>query len=137
MVGKAHDILIGAFVNISALCRHLEASDRDVILLCAAWKNKVNIEDTLCAGAIAERLLLSGKYSTICDSVQIATDLWRLAEKNPTDFIEKAAQRKRLRDKGLDDCIPFCMTPDLTKSVPSYRNGILTDDGLFRHHTND
>ena len=53
---NAHEIITGSFCNISAVCDHLTEQNKNVILACAAWKNKVNFEDTLFAGAVVNRL---------------------------------------------------------------------------------
>jgi 2-phosphosulfolactate phosphatase len=118
-------IIIGSFMNISALTDWISKQDRNVLLFCSGWKNRFNIEDTICAGAIAERLLSSLNFSTICDSTLAALDLWSLAKENVLLYLEKAAQRSRLKEKKLDDCIPFCLTLDLTRKIPVIKNGIL------------
>lgn len=120
--------VIGSFLNIGALTKWLIKQDRDILLLCAGWKNRFNIEDTVCAGAIAEILMNSNNFTTICDSTFAAIDLWSLASPDLTGYIEKAAQRSRLRDKKLDDCIEFCLTPDFTDKIPIMKNGILVDN---------
>ena len=130
LASSAYMTVIGSFLNIGALSKWLLKHDRDVLLFCAGWKNRFNIEDTICAGAIGERLLESGLYSTICDSTLAATDLWSLAKKDLSGYIDKAAQRTRLRDKGLDDCIDFCITSDFTEKIPVMKNGILVADIL-------
>jgi len=117
--------VIGSFLNAGALTEWLSKQDRNVLLFCAGWKNRFNIEDTICAGALAENLINSGMFSTICDSTLAAIDLWSLAAKDPFGYIEKAAQRSRLRDKGLDDCIAFCLTKDFTDKIPVMKNGKL------------
>jgi 2-phosphosulfolactate phosphatase len=127
LASSAHTIIIGSFLNLSALAEWLSAQDRDVLLFCAGWKNKFNIEDTICAGAIAEKLMETGYYSTICDSTLAAMDLWSLASPDLAGYIEKAAQRTRLRDKNLDDCIKFCLTPDFTGKIPVMKNGVLVE----------
>ena len=124
---SAFKTVIGSFLNISSLSRWLIRQDRDVILFCAGWKDKFNLEDTICAGAFAEKLLKSKVFVTKCDSALAAADLWNLAKKDPPGYIEKAAQRSRLRDKGLDDCIEFCLTPDFTDKIPVIHNGILIE----------
>jgi 2-phosphosulfolactate phosphatase len=48
--------VIGSFLNISALTEWLIKQDRDIMLFCAGWKNRFNIEDTVCAGAIFHNL---------------------------------------------------------------------------------
>jgi 2-phosphosulfolactate phosphatase len=127
LTSSSYGCVIGSFNNFSSLVQWLLNQNHDLILLCAGWKDKINLEDTICAGAMAEKLLESGLYSTICDSAHVATDLWRKASTNPLNYIEKAAQRSRLRDKGLDDCIEYCMTFDVSCSIPVIINGILTD----------
>jgi 2-phosphosulfolactate phosphatase len=128
MAASADAIVIGSFLNISSLTGWLINMEKDVVLFCSGWKNRFNLEDTLCAGAMAERLLESSLYSTICDSTLAAMDLWSLAKNDLSGYIEKVAQRSRLREKGLDDCISFCLTPDFTKKIPVIKNGILVDN---------
>jgi 2-phosphosulfolactate phosphatase len=121
-------IVIGSFLNLSALSKWIIMQERNVVLFCAGWKNRFNLEDTVCAGAIAADLMASSLYSTICDSTHAAIDLWSLAKDDLHGYIEKVAQRSRLRNKGLDDCISFCLTPDFTKKIPLIKNGILVDN---------
>jgi len=123
----AHTIVIGSFLNLSALSAWIISQEKDVLLFCAGWKNRFNIEDTVCAGAYAGKLMGSGHFSTICDSTLAAIDIWTLAEPDLPGYIEKAAQRSRLRDKKLDDCIGFCLTRDVSDKIPVIRNGILVE----------
>jgi 2-phosphosulfolactate phosphatase len=120
--------VIGSFLNFSALTNWLLKQERDVLLLCAGWKNRFDIEDTVCAGAIAEALISSHHFTTICDSTHAAIDLWSLARPDIYGYIEKAAQRTRLRNKKLDDCIQFCLTPDFTDKIPIMKNGALVEN---------
>lgn len=125
---SAYMTVIGAFLNIGALTKWLIGQDRDILLQCAGWKNRFNIEDTVCAGAMADVLMRSNCYTTICDSTIAAMDLWSLASPDLSGYIEKAAQRTRLRDKNLDDCIEFCLSTDFTDKIPVMKNGVLVAD---------
>lgn len=120
---ECHDVVIGSYLNFSALCTWLEEQERKVIIVCAGWKSRFSLEDAVCAGAMAERLLPGGRFTTSCDSVHAATDLWKAAKEDLMGYIEKAAQRSRLRDKGLDDCLEYCHTFDVTDVIPVLRNG--------------
>jgi 2-phosphosulfolactate phosphatase len=122
---ECHDVVIGSYLNFSALCSWLESQGRKVIIVCAGWKSRFSLEDAVCAGAMAERLLLGGRFTTKCDSVHAATDLWKTAKDDLMGYIEKAAQRSRLRDKGLDDCLEYCHTFDVTDVIPVLRDGRL------------
>ena len=118
-------IVIGSFLNIGALTKWLIKQNHNVLLVCAGWKNRFNIEDTVCAGAIAEILMVGNVFRTVCDSTIASIDLWKLASPDLPGYIDKAAQRSRLRDKNLDDCIEFCLTPDFTDKIPLMKNGVL------------
>jgi len=111
-------IVIGSFINLTALTGWLVKQDKNVLILCSGWKNKFNIEDSVFAGALTEKLLASGNFTTDCDSAKAAQDLWLLAKDNLLNYIEKAAHRHRLKRLGLDDVLEYCFTPDSTHVVP-------------------
>lgn len=125
MASGCHDVVIGSYLNFTSLCNWLTDQDRKVIIICAGWKNRFNLEDTLFAGAVAEKLLADGGFVTVCDSVHASLDLWHNAKKDILGYTEKAAQRSRLRDKGLDDCLEYCHTFDTTTVIPVLRGGSL------------
>ncbi|TAL64529.1 MAG: 2-phosphosulfolactate phosphatase [Bacteroidetes bacterium] len=127
MASSARMTIIGSFLNIGSLSSWLVSQESDVLLFCAGWKNRFNIEDTVCAGAIAEYLMTTSLYSTICDSTLASMDLWSLARGDVPGYIEKAAQRTRLRDKKLDECLEFCLTFDFTDKIPVVKNGVLVE----------
>ena len=125
---KAGDIAIGAFVNLSALAAWLISQDKNVVILCSGWKNKFCLEDTIFAGALAEKLLNNHQFATNCDSTVAAIDLWGIAKPDILAYIEKAAHRHRLKKLELDDVIPYSFAIDSTAVVPVYRNGEILDE---------
>src|SRR5690606_33210980 len=52
----ADEILIGAFPNLQATVRYIQSRHKDVLIHCAGWKGKFNLEDSLYAGALAKAL---------------------------------------------------------------------------------
>jgi 2-phosphosulfolactate phosphatase len=122
-----NSVAIGAFTNISAVCRWLEQMDGDVCVLCAGWKNKFNLEDSVYAGAVASRLLATGRFSTDCDSAKAAIMLWDTYKDDIIGFVNKSAQKKRLQKNGLDSCIDYCLSHDKTDVLPVFCNGRLID----------
>jgi len=115
---NCHKVAIGAYLNISALKKWLVEENRPVIILCAGWKDKFNLEDTLFAGALAEKLLETGDFNTICDSTHASIDLWNMASQDLITYVDKTAQKSRLRKNNLDDVIEYCHTSDLTDIIP-------------------
>jgi len=122
LLAEPATVVVGSFLNISALVRWINRHEQNVTLFCAGWKNRFSLEDAIFAGAVAERLMQTGGYSTNCDSTLAAIDLWSIAKNDLRGYIEKAAQRSRLREKKLDDCIDFCLQLDFTTFVPVLHN---------------
>jgi 2-phosphosulfolactate phosphatase len=127
MARNSHRVLIGGYLNLEALAVYITAQQRDLVILCAGWKNKFNLEDTLFAGALAERVLQDKHYGTICDSTHASIDLYRMARGHLMEYIEKAAQRHRLRKNGLDDVLDYCHTLNLTDIVPALKDNFLVN----------
>ena len=73
---------------------------------------------TLFAGALAEKVLLDDRFYTICDSTRASMDLWALARQDIMAYIEKTAQRHRLKKNRLDDVLEYCHTLNLTRIIP-------------------
>lgn len=111
-------VVIGAFINISALTDWLARRQENVVVLCSGWKNKFCLEDTLFAGALVEKLLETDLLQTACDSAHAAVDLWGMAEEDVLGYVEKAAHRHRLKGLGLDDVIPYSFRFDQVRVVP-------------------
>ncbi len=119
-------VIIGAFINLSAAATWVaSAKEGNVLILCAGWKGKFCLEDTLFAGAFAEKLLASPTFTTNCDSTHAALQLWKLAKDNLPSYLEIVAQRHRLKKLGLDDVLDYCFTPDSSTLVPFLRNNEL------------
>ncbi len=118
LASSGSQVLIGAYLNISELAKHIQKSGKDLLVLCAGWKNKFNLEDTLFAGALAKRVLEDERFYTICDATHGAMDLFEAAETDMMGYIEKVAQRERLKKNQLDDVIGYCHEFDLTRILP-------------------
>ncbi len=128
LANGSKNIIIGAFTNLSEVVKFLINDNSDVVLFCSGWKGRFNLEDSICAGAIAQNLLDSGKFTTICDSTNAAIDLWNVAKSNLRNYIEKAAHRHRLRKMILDDVIDYCITIDSVRVLPVFKDGAILNN---------
>lgn len=118
-VGKEADqVIVGAFLNLTAITQYLNRQAKDVLILCSGWKGKFCIEDALLAGAISGNLIGLGSFFTKCDSVNASLDMWAMAKDNMDTYVEKIAQKHRLKKLGLDDVIDYCFTADITTIIP-------------------
>jgi len=123
MVEEYHSILIGAFVNLEAVVQHLKNSRKDIILGCAAWKDRVNLEDTLFAGAVAYHL--QDHFDIFCDSTIAASNLYQMAKDDLLLFLKNSNHYRRLSGFGLMDDLKYCTTLNLHPIVPVFKKGAL------------
>jgi 2-phosphosulfolactate phosphatase len=96
-----------------------------VILACAAWKDRVNIEDTLFAGAVISRV--KEQFTINCDSSQMAETLYDEAKGNLYEFMKtkNASHYHRLTNFGLEADIRYCLTLDNADVLCVYEGGKL------------
>ena len=122
---NAREIIIGAFCNISAVCEHLATQNKNIILACAGWKNRINFEDTLFAGAVANRI--RSNFQVNCDTTRMAENLFLQAEGDLFQYMKKndASHYHRLMGFGHEEDIRYCLTNDNAPVLPVYCNGKL------------
>ena len=123
---NAKQIVIGSFNNLSAVCAHLIDMKQPVILGCAAWKDRVNIEDTLFAGAVVS--VVKDHFEINCDASHLAETMFNEGKKDLFDFLKKnnASHYHRLMGFGLEKDIRYCLDTDSANVLPVYKDGRLT-----------
>ncbi|WP_301922964.1 2-phosphosulfolactate phosphatase [Ferruginibacter sp.] len=121
----AKKIITGSFGNLSAVCDYLIEQKRHVILGCAAWKDRVNIEDTLFAGAVISRI--KEHFTINCDASQMAETMYKDARKDLFEFLKNkhASHYLRLSKFGLEKDIRYCLTEDAANVLCVYEGGKL------------
>ncbi|RZM11913.1 MAG: 2-phosphosulfolactate phosphatase, partial [Pedobacter sp.] len=116
----AKEIITGSFPNLSAVASHLIKKNQHVILGCAAWKDKINIEDTLFAGAVIDQV--KEYFSIQCDSSSIALNMYHDAKADLYGFMKtnNASHYHRLTGFGLEKDIRYCLEADSAPVLPLY-----------------
>ncbi len=112
----AKKIVIGSFLNLSALCNWLKDQQENILLVCAGWKNNFNLEDTLFAGAVVDQL--KANHYKLDDPGIAANDLFQLAKNDLNAYLQKTAHSERLKKLGIEEDIKFCLQMDLTTAIP-------------------
>jgi len=118
MASGASEIAIGSFVNLSALAGWLQKKDKNVVILCAGWKNRINMEDSLFAGALSSILIEKYGYTTDCDAAKMAIDQWEMAKDDLLGYIDRSAHRNRLRNLINERLLKYTFTIDSSNIVP-------------------
>src|SRR5690606_27204182 len=96
------------------------SENKKVLLTCSAWKDRVNMEDTLFAGAVVTHV--ADHFTLHCDSAVLAATLYKEARTRPSllDFLKDSSHYRRLSGFGLIKDMEYCTTADLHPVVPKY-----------------
>ena len=125
LANNARGIITGSFPNLTAVSEYLVKQKKNVILGCAAWKDRVNLEDTLFAGAVISKI--KDHFSINCDSSNMAVNLYEKAKKDIFGFMKKnnASHYHRLMGYDLEKDIRYCLSEDVANILPVYESGKL------------
>lgn len=121
----AEEIVIGAFLNLEAVASHLAALQLDVLVVCAGWKGMFNLEDTLYAGALAERL--QGQFSFENDATLAALCLYQSAKADLGNFLRQSSHVRRLENLEIHQDVEFCLQHNVYEALPVWRQDRLVD----------
>lgn len=120
---EAPVVIIGSLINLSSVTEWLKQQNKNVLCLCSGWKDNFNLEDTICAGAIADDLLGSGKFTSNEDSSVAAKYLYHSSSQNYFGFLKSSSHRRRLKKLNLNRDIKYCLTPNQVDVIPILQNG--------------
>jgi 2-phosphosulfolactate phosphatase len=125
----AGSLAIGCLANLSAVSEFVGVDERAVHILCAGTRQRVTLEDTIAAGAIAERLERMGRPIHLPDArpdddtTMIAIRLWREFAAKPGGVLEAMRMsrggRNLTREKLAGD-IETCAKVDAMPVVPVF-----------------
>lgn len=120
---RAYQVIVGSFLNLSAVCEYLKKENKDVLLLCAGWKDNFNLEDTLFAGAVVEQL--QGDFTVGDDSSVAAMDMYQLAKDDLRGYLQKSSHNHRLIKLNIEEDVRFCLKIDVCKAIPVLQGEML------------
>lgn len=118
------EVLIGAFLNLHATAHYLATKENDVLIHCAGWKGRFNLEDSLYAGALISAL--SNSHTFDCDGALAMEALYQAHKDDLNAFLNQASHAKRLQNHNIEADIDFCLTFNRYDLV-----GKLVDDQLI------
>jgi 2-phosphosulfolactate phosphatase len=126
----ARRVLLGAFVNFSAVCHELsraaaESPETGIDLLCAGTRGEITREDVLLAGAICDEL--SRQFPTplkVNDQADLAADAWRSAVERMggghplAEILRRSCGGRNLLESGQQRDIEIAAAIDTIDLIP-------------------
>lgn len=122
---QAKHIVIGAFANLDVLAEWLSSHQEDILFVCSGWKNHANLEDTIFAGSMVERLF--SEHTVLDDAAVIAKRLYQAGKNNLPEYLKDAAHTKRMERLEISQDVAFCLRANTSPSIPYFQDGRLVD----------
>jgi 2-phosphosulfolactate phosphatase len=120
---NAKQIIIGSFLNLSSIINYLSEQNDNVILLCSGWKGKINLEDSIFAGAVVDAL--KDKFTLECDAPLVAMHLYHAAKYDMVDFLKDSSHVRRLKKLNIQEDIAFCLSESKYDVIPVLQGNVL------------
>jgi len=123
----AEKIIIGSFLNLKTIVKELKDVENEIILLCAGWKNRLSLEDNLCAGNIIYDLMEGTLPEDASDGAKVAFVLYEKFKDNINNTIKTSNHAKRLKNLVNTDDVNYCSQLSIFDTLPELNEGIITD----------
>jgi 2-phosphosulfolactate phosphatase len=130
MAAAAKHVSMASFLNLTAAAERAAATDPETVkVVCAGSHRRFALDDAVCAGLIAGRLLEMGCEAE--DSALAAIALAQAYEDLPA-MLRISDSGRRLIAIGLEADLDFCAQVDRSDRVPTLAtNGISDDERLL------
>lgn len=122
---SAHHLLVASFLNAGKTIDFVKASGRDLTIVCAGRKNRVSLEDTLCAGLLLH-LLWEGKLpSFVSDTAYMAYTQYASDLHDIRDALRYCNHAQWLSQNGFESDVDYCTAIDTVPVLPYYKENRL------------
>jgi len=130
-IQKAKVVLTAALINRQAVVQYLMTDQPETLwIVGSGWQGSYSLEDTVCAGAIAQNLLAeltwSAPISEVNDEVHAAIALYRQWQEQLLELMQQASHGKRLIGLNCYEDLKYCAQLDILNVLPIQREpGVL------------
>ena len=126
MVKNASEIIIGSFLNLSAVANYCADYNGDILLVCAGREGQFSLEDSVCAGMLID--FLKENFPEIyreTDANLTAQMLYKRFGKNILEMLGKSQHGQYLKKIGLEEDLIFCSQENIFNIVPIFKDGMI------------
>lgn len=114
------NIYIASYINVSSVVEKVLKNEKDLIIVCAGTEDEFSLDDSLCAGIIANKIL--EKRSVLMDDFTISLQNLAKYSKNIKEVLKDSKHYSYLKKIGYESDLDYCLTLDCCDIVPEYKN---------------
>ncbi len=125
---SAKHVLIGGFLNVSSVAsktiKIAQREGKDISIVLSGRRGHFSLEDFLCGGAIAEKLV--GDAVMLSDASFASLLSFKQTKDSLFNCIARDEHARNLVKLGFGEDVEFCCQVDILDIVPSLNNNIIT-----------
>lgn len=122
---KADRILIGCFLNVQSVIDEILKTGEAITLVCSGWKERLSLEDMLCAGLMIDRLLLTGQGVLLEDESNITHAVYKQNAQNLAMAVLNSSHARRLKTIAPEKDFEYCAQIDVFSITPYVQDGMI------------
>jgi len=118
----AEDLVIGCLLNADRVVQFVRERARDVVIICSGWRNRLSLEDTLCAGLILYQLWNGQEPLLVTDTAHIAFSQYLNDREQLQDAIRQCNQAQHLYEQGFHEDVDYCARLNALPLLPIFKD---------------
>lgn len=124
-LSSAEHVLVGTFLNATAVARRAVELGLDVVIVCAGLEGQFSTDDIIAMGCIIERMLSMDPDIQTDDLAKVSLKLYKDAASNLRESLSGCASYEFLKNLRYDDDLEYCTREDMFEVVPEYIEGVI------------
>ncbi len=117
---SAEHLVVGSFLNADAIVRFVKEAGNDVTIVCAGWRHRVALEDSLAAGMILYRLWDGKEPGLVSDGAHIAFTQYQNDRDQLQTTLRRCNHAQWLAGKGYQADVDYCFQIDAVPILPYF-----------------
>ena len=117
---SADHLVVGCLLNAKRVVEFVRKAGLDVAIICAGSRNRVSLEDTLCAGLMLHRLWEGEEPGLVSDTAHIAFTQYGNDQHHLQNALRRCNHAQWLASKGFAEDVDYCLRIDALPVLPYY-----------------
>jgi 2-phosphosulfolactate phosphatase len=116
----AEHLVVGCLLNAATIVDFVRSTGLPTTIVCAGWRNRVSLEDTLCAGLFLYNLWGGIEPDTVSDTAHIAFTQYANDRANLAQALNRSHHARWLSQAGYADDVEYSFQIDAVPVLPYY-----------------
>lgn len=116
-------LYVVSFLNLTRVAKKLAELGNDIHILCSGDNGMFSLEDTICAGYLADKILSIDNSFELTDSAKSSIILSKNIENNIESVLLNSEHGKKLIENGFEKDVKYSSQLDFFDILPKYSEG--------------